>query len=226
MEENWNEQNQPKTYGEESQMYESGQQTEPDYNNQPNYNQQQGCNQPNYNQQQSYNQPNYGQPNYNQPNNAGYYNAPQPQHGPVKDIFCYILLIIMPLRLILSWIMSGRIFSGMDYESILDGSYMAAVAEPGYMAASMISSLIGIAFLVFIILDIVEIHKQNYKITGLILFAILLNPGYYIWRSYVLGRKKTFPIIYTIVYSLLMVSYWIYTFFTAFQMAFGMMQMM
>lgn len=195
MEENFNGQNQPKTYGDESNMYQN----------------QQGDNQqPNYNQQPNFNQQPYGA-----------YGAQQPQHGPVKDVFCYLLLVIMPLRIILSWISSNSMLKSMSYDNIMDGSYVNAATSGIHSMLSVFSNLLFIAFIVFVILDIVMISKQNYKITGLILFAIFLNPGYYIWRAHVLGRKKTFPIIYTVLYAVLMVAYWISIFYSSFQMAFS-----
>lgn len=250
MEENFDGQNQPRTYGEESKLYENAQTgynqsygqpggqpnyNQPNYNQsygqpggQPNYNQSYGqpegqpnYNQPNYN-QPYYNQPNYNQPNYNQPYNGGYYGAKP--HGPVKDVFCYILLVIMPLRIIVSWFLTGSLLTSMDYEHLMNDAYMET--STGYMAMSLFSTLLGIAFLVFVILDIVMIYRQNYKIVGLILFAIFLSPGYYIWRAYILQRKKTIPIIYTVAYTLLVVANWIFTFSSVFQTVFRTLQMM
>lgn len=242
MDENRNEQSRPKTYGEESPIYESGQQQEnygqqsyqqsnqqTDYGQQ-NYqqsNQQTDYGQQNYDQQnynQNYNQ-NYGQQNYNQnyqqTYNNGYYG--EPQHGQVKDVFCYILLVIMPLRVILNWMMSGNLYSAMDFESLINGSYLSVTAEPSYMAMSMFLTLLDIALLVFIILDIVWVRRQNYKIIGLVLFALFLKPGYYIWRAHVLKRKMTAPIIYTVAFSLLTLAHWFYTFYASFQLVFNMM---
>lgn len=240
MEENFNGQNQPRTYGEESKLYESGQtayhQPQGNGNPQPdsagaNYNQSygQGGGQANYN-QPNYNQPygqqggqaNYNQPNYNQPYNGGYGIV---QHGPVKDVFCYILLVIMPLRIILEWVMAGNVLGTINYEYLM---YETNVPElpAGYMLMSLFSMLLSIAYLVFVILDIVMISRQKYKIVGLILFAIFLPPGYYIWRAYILNRKKTIPIIYTIVYSVLMLASWIGIFYSVFQMLSRVMTMM
>lgn len=205
----WEQNQEPKeqarTYGDESRMYQ---------------------NQPDYSQQQSYGQPNYSQqPNYGQPNAGGYYNVPEPQHGPVTNVFCYILLVIMPLRIILAMIYMGKMFSSMTYYSVMSGRYMSEMLSGGYLIMSGVSSLLSIAFLVFIIVDIVMVHKQNYKITGLILFAIFLNPGYYIWRAHILGQKMIVPIIYTVAYALLMVSYWIYAFYAVFEMTWRIMGM-
>ena len=90
------------------------------------------------------------------------------------------------------------------------------------MACSVIAFALSIAMIVFLVLDIVKINKAGYKITGLILFAIFLRPGYYIWRAYILGRKKTFPIIYTVIYSLLVAGSVIYSVVGIFRMVFDM----
>lgn len=246
MEENQNGMNgqeAPRTYGEESRMYEN-QNGQNGYGSQPGgmpnqngYGSQPGGmpNQNGYGSQPGGmpNQNGYGsQPNgyYQQPNYTPYgqqpymgYGAPQPQYGTVKDIFCYILLVIMPLRVLLSIIATKMSFGALDgYESVIDGSYMTSLMSGSYSALSAISNLLWVAYIVFIIIDIVMVHKANYKITGLILFAIFLNPGYYIWRAHVLGRKKTVPIIYTVLFSILYLVNIIYAFYMSFQMAFEM----
>lgn len=189
-----------------------------------------------YNQSnQPYGQPNqpYGQPNqpYGQPNqsymNNGYM---QPPHGEVKDLFCIALLIVMPLRMIVAIITNVMTVTSMNdisYSSVMDGSYMnvltAVTASPGYTMLTILSNVLLIAYIIFIILDIVGIHKANYKITGLVLFGIFLNYGYYIWRAYILGRKKTGPVIYTVCYSLLAVANVIITVVCTMDMTLGMM---
>ena len=71
--------------------------------------------------------------------------------------------------------------------------------------------LLGVAAIVFLILDIVRVHKSGAPITGLILFAIFLRQGYYIWRAHVLKRNMTFPIVYTVIYALLTIAYTVYS---------------
>lgn len=251
----------PRTYGEESRMYENQDKQAASQNyGQPNpYSQQHGqANQPN--QQNQYSQPNpysqqYGQANqqnqYSQPNqqygynnqqngynNQGYgqinqpYGAPTYQqpyrnglgiHTPVKDIFCNILLVIMPLRMIISIILTIMAFSAIDgYDSILSGSYLTEIASGPYSILSMLSNLLMILYIVFVVLDVVAVNKGNYKILGLIMFAIFLNPGYYIWRAHILGRKKTIPTIYTVVYSILMFANFIVAFYYGFNLGLEM----
>ena len=182
-----------------------------------------------YGDQQSYGgQPGYGNPSgYNNPPvyyNNGSFVRPEQQHGPVTDVFCYILLVIMPLRQILSIVTTSSMFRSMDfsYDSIMNGTYMNGLLNGSYMLLTILSYLLMAAFIVFVVLDIVKIYKQHYKITGLILFAIFLNPGYYIWRAHILHRKKTVPVIYTVLYSLLVLGSMVYTFMETFRMIMGM----
>lgn len=186
-----------------------------------------------------YNQPNqsdqpYGQPNepYGQQSymNNGYM---QPPHGEVKDLFCIALLIVMPLRMIIGIISTVMTFASMgnvSYSSVMDGSYMdqiaAVTASPGYTMLSILSNVLFIAYVIFIIIDIVGIHKAGYKITGLILFGIFLSYGYYIWRAYILGRKKTGPVVYTVCYSLLGIVNVIITTIYSVNMSLDMLNMM
>ena len=212
------------SYGQSSQPY-----------NQPNQpygaNQQYGTNNQAasqlYGASQQYNQPNqpYGAPTYRQPygnanQNYGQMNQPygapvyqQPygngfvSHAPVKDIFCNILLVIRPIRAILSTIMALMIYSSMgSYEDIMSGKYFSTLTNGPYSILSMFSSLLMIAYIVFVVLDIVAVNKGNYKILGLIMFALFLDPAYYIWRAYVLKRKKTVPVIYTVGYVILLIA--------------------
>lgn len=158
----------------------------------------------------------YGQPPYM---NNGFMNP----YGEVKDIFCYILLVLLPLRALLSLILNVATFKSIsDIDSMISGRYITALGG-AYTILSLFGNLLFIACIVFFVLDIVGISKANYKITGLVLFAIFLNPGYYIWRAYILGRKKLVPIIYTVGYSLLIVVNILVTFYYTFQMTFSIM---
>ena len=110
----------------------------------------------------------------------------------------------------------------MQFSGYYNGAYPELLYSGGYVACSVIAFALSIAMIVFLVLDIVKINKAGYKITGLILFAIFLRPGYYIWRAYILGRKKTFPIIYTVIYSLLVAGSVIYSVVGIFRMVFDM----
>lgn len=152
-------------------------------------------------QNQPYGQQPYGQQPYGQPNQPygqqpyGQQPYGQQQYGKVRDIFCNIVLVLLPLRLILSMIYTTVSFSGIDNNGMMDFSANGAV---GILV--ILSNLLFVGYIIFVILDIIEINKAKYKITGLVLFAILFNLGYYLWRAYILGRKKTIPVIYTVCY--------------------------
>ena len=221
----WNGSEAPRTYGEDTKMYQNRQNA----SQQPNYgNNQNAYQQPNYgNGQNPYQQPNYGnnQNAYQQPNYGNGQNTyPQEQHGPVSDVLCNILLVIFMAQIIINFVVFGATWNAMAGEGIdayLDGS--VSLGSPVQML-SMFSNLLFVAMLVLLILDIIKISNQKYKITGLVLFAIFLRPGYYIWRAHVLKRKMTFPIIYTIAYSGVTVAYFFYSFYKVFSLTFGIMQ--
>ena len=211
--------NQP--YGQSNQPY--GQPNQP-YGQQPYGQPNQPYGQPN----QPYSQPNqpYGQQPYGQPNQPygqSYGQQPygQPQYGQVRDIFCNILLVLLPLRLILSMVYTTISFSGIDNNGMMDFSANGAV---GVLA--ILSNLLFIGYIIFVILDIIEVNKAKYKITGLILFAILFNLGYYLWRAYILGRKKTIPIIYTVCYVCLNIVSVVVITYSVMETAFQMMNTM
>ena len=196
------------SYGQSNQQYGSSQQSY----NQPN--QQYGYSNQSYGQM---NQP-YGAPTYQQPymNGLGI-------HTPVKDIFCNFLLVIMPIRVIVSMITTILTFSAIDsYDSFVNGSYLTKLASGSYSLLSMFSSILFFAYIAFVVLDIVAVNKGNYKILGLVMFALFLNPGYYIWRAHILGRKKTIPIIYTVVYSILMIVNFVVSFYYGFNLGMEM----
>lgn len=165
---------------------------------------------------------NYGNNNYNSNNyNSGNYNGynyngnmqwqnPAPQQAPVRDVFCNLLLVIFLLQIVNTVVMMHSMLSAMTYRSLLDGSYIYEMYSGAYMICSLLNFLFLIAMIVFFVLDIVAVNKAHHKILGLVLFAILFRPGYYIWRAYILERKKTFPIIYTVVYCAALLGYILY----------------
>lgn len=202
------------------------------YGNQNGYNNQ--YNNP-YGNQNGYNN-NYNNQYNNQNgyrNNYQYNNPNRAMHGNVSDIFCYVLLVLMPLANIISIItydMTIKVLQGISFTESFYDEYMNGIVElssqPAYMALAMISNVISIGYIVFVILDIVKIHKENYKITGLILFAIFLKPGYFLWRAHVLGRKKTGPVIYTIAYCVLILGQLIFYFARALSISMPMVESM
>jgi len=152
------------------------------------------------------NNPNYG---YHNPNNQGYgyyspnttyhpYQQAYAQHGPVKDIYNWILMVLYPISFIVSVIMVQQTFKTVDLESLMTGNYLAITSTGWYSTLSGISSILSLAMTVFAILDIVQLYKQNYPILGCILFTILFKPGYFLWRTHILQRKKTTTVLYTL----------------------------
>ena len=133
---------------------------------------------------QQYNggQQTYGNPQYSQNN-----WTPQEQHGPVSDIFCYLLLIVMPLREIISMVATSSVFQAMTYDSIMDGSYMNVMYNGSYVIFSLLNYALLAAFIIFVVFD-------------------FLKPGYYVWRAHLLKRKMAFPIVYTVLYALLIMA--------------------
>lgn len=216
------------TYGQQSQMYVQPQKPANHQQSYPDGTQGLGGNVP-YMGQQPYTQQQqgYGQQNYGQPRQPGYgynngFRKQEPEHGPVTDVFCYLILVILPLNFILGMFQASGIFGSLNYTSILDNSYMNYYFS-SYNTVYMIGSLLlSIAYIVFLVLDIVKINQQHYNITGLVLFAVFLTPGYFLWRSHILGRKKTFPIIYTVALVLLMITFLIFMFYQLFLMVSNM----
>ena len=212
--------NQQNPYGNQQQPY--GSQQNPYGNQQQPYGSQQnpyGNQQQPYGYQQNpYQQPyGYQQNPYQQLYNGmpGYGMQPMPA---VKDIFCYILLVIMPLRVLLTFpILRITLSYRIGYSSSFS-DYMWMLQQRPYSILSALGNLLTVAYIIFVVLDVICVRSKDYKITGLILFALFLNPGYYIWRAYMLKRKMTVPIIYTVVYSLLMLVYFFYAFYLVFSM--------
>ena len=99
----WNGSEAPRTYGEDTKMYQ---------------NRQNAPQQPNYGSGQNpYQQPNYG----NWQGNP----YPQEQHGPVSDVLCNILLVIFMAQIIINFVVFGATWNAMAGEGIdayLDGS--------------------------------------------------------------------------------------------------------
>lgn len=161
-------------------------------------------NQPDGNgQYQQYNQA-YGNGQYQQYNQA-YGNAQyQKPHGPVSNLYSYILMILVGLTIAINLFSYQMIFGIVG--SVVSDDYIQMYSEimallennPIYTVLGILSQFIMIATIVLFVLDIVKIYRENYKITGLILFAIFLRPAYFIWRAHVLGQKKVIPVIYTI----------------------------
>lgn len=94
------------------------------------------------------------------------------------------------------------------------GNTMVMFRNPVYLLLYVLSLLMGLAIMVLSIIDIIQVNKATQRIAGLILFFVLLRPGYLIWREHILGWKKTLGIINIIIFILyfiiafVMVFYW------------------
>ena len=154
----------------------------------------------------------YGQNNQGYQQN-GYYGQNMVQ-GTVKNFYNGILMILYPISFIISVIMVQQTFKMMDFESLMTGNYLAITSTGWYSTLSGISSLLSLAMTLFFILDIAQIYKSRYNIVGLILFAILCKPGYFLWRAHILRRPKNGAIVYTIFLGGLFMWYvlWVFQF--------------
>lgn len=143
----------------------------------------------------------------------GYYGQNMVQ-GTVKNLYNGILMILYPISFIISVIMVQQTFKMMDFESLMTGNYLAITSTGWYSTLSGISSLLSLAMTLFFILDIAQIYKSRYNIVGLILFAILCKPGYFLWRAHILRRPKNGAIAYTIFLGGLFMWYvlWVFQF--------------
>lgn len=132
----------------------------------------------------------------------------------VKNFYHGILMILYPISFIISVIMVQQTFQMMDFESLMTGNYLAITSTGWYSTLSSISSLLSLAMTVFFILDIAQIYKSRCNIVGLVLFAILCKPGYFLWRAHILRRPKTGAIAYTIFLGGLFLWYilWVFQF--------------
>lgn len=161
----------------------------------------QGYNQPYAN--DPYRQPwpygNYGQPN--QPYaNPPYGRPAEKQKEPVSSVFAYILMALVAVSVIIGIFNYLAVFDVMKKVPSFDYATIFRILQndPGYTGLALISQCVTIVTIIFLVLDIVKIYRANYKVTGLILFAIFLRPAYFIWRAYLLGKKKAFPIVFTV----------------------------
>lgn len=133
------------------------------------------------------------------------YNAYTPYEEPkpvVKKVFAYILMVLVAVSGFISIIVSVQTVNAFFEVNSLDTTEVFGVLmqSSAMSLLSTLSDIIFVATIVMIILDIVQIYKANYKITGLVLFAIFLRPAYFIWRAHILGEKKAAGIVYAVCY--------------------------
>jgi len=131
----------------------------------------------------------------------------------IKPIYANLAMVLVVLSTIVAFVVStlaSKAYSmGDTLEEVLDAT-LAITQEPQMLLLSTISDVLFWLTVVFLVLDIMQLNKAGKKIGGAIAFAILLRPVYFIWRAHLLGNKKTFPIIYTVlVYMLSFAQYYV-----------------
>lgn len=124
----------------------------------------------------------------------------------VKNVFAYILMVLVAISGIINFVATNMVAEAYRIGDSVEGVISATLAiaeKPLYSVLSTLGDFVFVATIVLLVLDIIQISKAGYKITGAILFAIFLRPAYFIWRAHLLGKKKTIPIIYTVCVYLL-----------------------
>ena len=144
--------------------------------------------------------------NHSYENRQYYDNGPQnpmygyPPQNPIKDRNVYVIIAVQIWQLILTVFLYIVMFRLLRSQ-LMYNNLRSDVGTLGFITViSGFSGVCGIVYIVFAVLDIVQINRHNYPIVGLVLFAILLRPAYYIWRCHLLKRKMMPAIIYTVVY--------------------------
>ena len=92
------------------------------------------------------------------------------------------------------------------YSLLMDAFVNSAVLS----LYSMLNYAFRIAILGVSVADIVQVHKKGYPILGMVLFAILFKPGYFIWRAYITKQPKLIPVLFTLFYVLLYAGYFLW----------------
>lgn len=120
----------------------------------------------------------------------------------VKNTFCYILMALMAASSLIMFFMSGFVLDGFIELGALDiEGLFELLGDSGlYVVLSYLGDMLMWLIVIFLILDIIGLHKANYRITGAILFALFLRPLYFIWRAHLLGKKKMGGILYALCY--------------------------
>lgn len=139
----------------------------------------------------------------------------------IKDVFAYILMVLVAVNGIINAIVSVMTMQAFEQVQSLDTMAVLDVLVESslFNTLSYISDFIAMATITCLVLDIMKISRANYKVKGLILFAVFLRPLYFVWRAKILGRKKTGGIIYAVCYYGLTTAQCIWIFYAAFRLA-------
>ena len=143
--------------------------------------------------------PNEEQSWQRQSQNYAAYEVPKPV---INNTFSRILMVLIAITAIINCVASVMCFDVFAQLQTIDAmEVMDELAKSREFA--MISYAGDFVFwttIVVFVLDLMVLYRAEYKITGAILFAILLRPVYFIWRAHLLGQKKLAAILYAVGY--------------------------
>lgn len=150
----------------------------------------------------------YNQDQYNQ-NAYTAYTPYEEAASEVKNWQAYVLMVLVAITAVVNLVMNTMVAEayniGNTLEEVVDAT-LAISEQPIVLILSYASDLLFWATVVFLVLDIIQLHKAGKKITGAILFAIFLRPAYFIWRAHLLGQKKAPAIIFTVAVYLISIA--------------------
>jgi hypothetical protein len=110
----------------------------------------------------------------------------------------------------------------IDYKELLTNPQAVPAISYGvlyYVATGLFWSMV-VAGLVLWGVEIYKIHNSGRKVVGIVLFYLLLNPVYFIWRAHVLDKKKLVEIIYVVISAILilcLITYYIINYIPIYQ---------
>lgn len=143
----------------------------------------------------------YQQPEWQNQTQYNEYTPYEEVKPPVKNTLTYILVVLIGINLIATFIMNMMSAEAYNLANSIDGlidEIFVIANQPLFVVLSTISEFVGWAIIALFVVDIIQLHKGGKKIVGAILFAIFLQPAYFIWRAHLLGQKKTGAIIYAV----------------------------
>lgn len=139
--------------------------------------------------------------------NQGFYTSYEEPQPALKKTYVTVLMVLIAISGVIAFIsnvMAAEAYTmGDTLEEITDAILMIA-SQPVYQGLTMISDTVFFAMIAFFVLDISQLRRAGKNTRGAIFFAIFLRPAYFIWRAHLLGEKKTVPIIYMVIFYMVM----------------------
>ena len=126
----------------------------------------------------------------------------------VSNIRAYIMMVCGMFSWPLVFYMLSEQFKvsrTIDYKELLTNPQAVPAISYGvlyYVATGLFWSMV-VAGLVLWGVEIYKIHNSGRKVVGIVLFYLLPNPVYFIWRAHVLDKKKLVEIIYVVISAIL-----------------------